>query len=226
MCGRFTLTVSSRVLADVFQTSFPEVSPRYNIAPTQQVLTVRGGGDGRATAPMRWGLIPHWAEDERIGHRLINARSETAPAKPAFRTAFHSCRCLIPADGFYEWQKTASGKAPHLIRRADGAPFAMAGLWSRWRRSDGEPPVESCTILTCPPNELVARLHDRMPVILPPGSWNRWLDSASDPVELTTFLAPAPADEMESYRVPRTVNDPRHDGPDCVRRLDEQASLW
>jgi putative SOS response-associated peptidase YedK len=227
MCGRFTLTVSGRVLAELFDVpEIDDLAPRYNIAPTQQVLIARVATDGELElTPVRWGLIPFWAKDEKIGARMINARGETVASKPAFRAAVKNRRCLVPADGFYEWRKTGSGKQPYLIRFADERPFAFAGLWERWRPDDADP-VDSCTIITTSPNELVADLHDRMPVILPPDRFTEWLDSdriADDRLE--ELLAPYPSDEMEAYPVSSRVNKPSNDDPECITPLD-QRSLW
>jgi putative SOS response-associated peptidase YedK len=218
MCGRFTLTVSARVLGELFAVPEPAgLAPRYNIAPTQQVLVARTGESGRELARVRWGLVPHWADDLSIGARMINARGETVASKPAFRSALKHRRCLIPADGFYEWKKVDAGKQPHLIRFADARPFAFAGLWERWLPSDGGGVVDSCTIITTTPNELVRSLHDRMPVILPPSAFDEWLrpEPLAAP-RLDELLAPHPAAEMEAFAVSRRVNSPAYDGPECI----------
>ncbi|HQP42154.1 MAG TPA: SOS response-associated peptidase [Thermoanaerobaculales bacterium] len=218
MCGRFTLTVSARVLGQLFDVPEPEgIVPRYNIAPTQQVLVARSAEGGRELTGVRWGLIPHWADDPSIGNRMINARGETVATKPAFRSAVKHRRCLIPADGFYEWQKAGAGKQPHLIRFADGRAFAFAGLWEGWRPRDGGVPVDSCTIVTTTPNRLVAALHDRMPVILPPAAFEEWLRPEPLPEpRLEELLAPYPDHEMEAFAVSRRVNSPAYDGPECA----------
>ena len=216
MCGRYTLTTPGDVLAPVLGLeSAPELAPRYNIAPSQQVPIVRAGpGRRRELAMVRWGLVPHWAKEAAIGNRLINARAETLGEKPAFRDSFRRRRCLIAADGFYEWQKLEQGKRPYLLRLADGSPFAFAGLWSSWRDPGSGDPLETCAIVTTTPNELAATVHDRMPVILPPAAFTAWLDPDSpSPVEL---LVPFPADRMTAFPVSRRVNDPSYDGPDCV----------
>jgi putative SOS response-associated peptidase YedK len=223
MCGRFTLTVSARVLADLFGVEdLPDIRPRYNIAPTQQILVVRGSGEAQPEfGEARWGLIPSWAKDAKLGARMINARAETVADKPAFRSAVRRRRCLIPSDGFYEWHKLAGGKQPYLIRFADGSPFAFAGLWERWHDPDGEA-VDSCTIITTTPNEVVAELHDRMPVILPQRHHDEWLRSAAvDRDRLDELLQPHPPAGMEAYPVSTRVNSPRNDDPDCVRRIDQ-----
>lgn len=227
MCGRYTLTVSARVLADVFDV--PEMAglqPRYNIAPTQPVVIVRATEAGdREMKMVRWGLIPFWAKEAKIGARMINARGETAASKPAFRAAVKSRRCLVPADGFYEWMKTGAGKQPHLIRFADQRPFAFAGLWERWRPADGEP-VESCTIITTTPNDLVSQIHDRMPVILPTTTHAEWLaPEPMAPPRLEQLLIPFSPDKMEAIPVSTRVNKPANDDPECMAPLDQQ-SLW
>ena len=220
MCGRFTLTVSGRVLAELFDVDdVPELEPRYNIAPSRQVLAARTGAAGaREVVPFRWGLIPSWADDEKIGNRMINARAEGVAARPSFRSAVRHRRCLVAADGFYEWRKVAGGKQPYLIRFADGRPFAFAGLWERWQR--GAEPVESCTIITTRPNDLVAELHDRMPVILARAHFAEWL--APEPLaaqRLDELLAPFPTEGMESFPVGRRVNSPGNDDPRCIEPL-------
>ncbi len=218
MCGRYTLTVSASVLAEVFAVDVPELRPRYNVAPTQTMGVVRlGRDDAPSWREARWGLIPSWAKDPTIGNRLINARAETAADKPSFRAAIRRRRCLVPADGFYEWRRSPDGKVPHLVRFADGRPFAFAGLWERWRDADGAT-VDSYTILTTRPNELVAGLHDRMPVILPPEVHDEWLAPAEiERDRLEALLAPHPPAGMETYPVSRRVNSPANDDPECVR---------
>ena len=221
MCGRFALIVDASVLADVFDVDPPrELQPRFNIAPTQTVPIVRAGKDGpRECALVRWGLVPSWAKDEKMGARMINARGETVAEKPSFRSAFKTRRCLIPADGFYEWVRTEDGKQPHFIHFGDARPFAFAGLWERWHKGPGEP-LETCTIITTTPNELLADLHDRMPVILPPDRYEEWLEPAPlDLDRLQEVLAPHPAEGMEAYPVSTYVNKPANDGPECIARL-------
>lgn len=167
---------------------------------------------------MRWGLIPRWAKDASIGNRLINARAETAAEKPSFREAFRRRRCLIPADGFYEWKKEADGKQPWLIRRMEGKGFAFGGLWERWNGPEG--PVESFTILTTSPNATVGPLHDRMPVIVAPAAFDLWLDPEVDgPLLLENILRPAPDDLLEAHPVSRLVNSPANDEPACIAPL-------
>jgi putative SOS response-associated peptidase YedK len=218
MCGRFTLTSPRKVLKEFLPLlDLPELQPRYNIAPTQPVLAVRQlPQSARPEAVnLRWGLVPHWADDLKIGYSLINARSETAASKPAFRDAFRDRRCLILADGFYEWQKLDGRKQPHHIRRKDGKPFAFAGLWERWRK--GDQPVESCTILTTDANELMRPLHDRMPVILDTSHFDRWLDPTMHaPAEVQTLLGPCPAGWLQAIPVSTHVNNPRNEDPHCI----------
>jgi putative SOS response-associated peptidase YedK len=221
MCGRYTLTVDAAVLAELFAIEpLTELGPRYNIAPTQKVPIVRPGAGGRREwATVRWGLIPSWAKEPTIGARLINARAETAADKPSFRAAFKHRRCLVPADGFYEWVKIGDGKRPHHIRFVDRRPFAFAGLWERWSPAQGEA-VESCTILTTSPNELIARLHDRMPVIVPRARFAEWLaESPLDAGAAAALLAPFPADGMEAVPVSARVSSPRNDDPGCLAEV-------
>ena len=213
MCGRYTLRTSAKELAEVFRVlDAPEISPRFNIAPTQLVLAVRQNG-AREFAQLRWGLVPAWADDPKIGYRMINARAESIATKPSFRNAFKSRRCLVVADGFYEWQKTdAKTKQPYLIHMKDDRPFAFAGLWEHW--DHGDKPIESCTIITTEANELMRPLHDRMPVIVAPDEYDRWLKDG--PIEL---LRPFPPEKMEAYPVSTIVNSPRNEKSECVDRL-------
>jgi putative SOS response-associated peptidase YedK len=220
MCGRFKLTMTPEVMAELFGIEDePALAPRYNIAPTQPVLTVRNDQQGqREWAIARWGLIPSWAKEISIGARMINARGETVAEKPSFRSAARKRRCLIPADGFYEWRKTETGKQPYLITFSDGRPFAMAGLWERWYQPDGEP-LESCTIITTRANQVVGELHERMPVILAPDLYDEWLLSTPlPPPRLQQLLVPHPDTGMEAYPISKRVNNPRNDDPSCIAR--------
>jgi putative SOS response-associated peptidase YedK len=198
--------------------SHPVLAPRYNIAPTQSVIVVGDDGE-RYLKQMRWGLIPSWAKDESIGNRMINARAETIAEKPAFRAALKKRRCLIPADGFYEWKKGETSKAPKqpfCIRLKSKEPFGFAGLWEHWTSPDGEE-VLSCTIITTEVNELLKEVHHRMPVILPREAEAVWLDpKIQDTDKLLPLLKPYPSDEMEFYPVDRIVNSPANDTPDCI----------
>src|SRR5918998_5606157 len=205
MCGRYTLSTPAGRLAEELQLdSTVEVPPSYNVAPTQQVAAVLEDEGGRRLEMLRWGLVRSWADDPDIGSRMINARAETAPEKPSFRRAFRGRRCLIPADGFYEWKRTNGSKQPYYIHMKEGRPFAFAGLWESWKDEDG-PEIRSCTILTTRPNPLAGEIHDRMPVILAPDTYDVWLDPASEGDELTGLLAPYPEEEMEAYPVSRFV---------------------
>jgi putative SOS response-associated peptidase YedK len=224
MCGRYTLSSPTDLLADLLElSSVPELAPRYNIAPTQEAAVVRGGGETgvRSLDLLRWGLIPFWAKDSGIGSRMINARAETVAEKPSYRASFKRQRCLVPADGFYEWQATGGRKQPFYFRFEGGGPFALAGLWDRWEKGEGEP-VETFTILTTEPNEIVAPVHQRMPVILDHEGMAIWLDPAiEDPEQLTQLLGPFPAAGMEAYPVSTYVNSPGNDTPRCIEPLVE-----
>jgi putative SOS response-associated peptidase YedK len=220
MCGRFTLAASPRALQELFPLfDLADLEPRYNVAPTQPVLAVRAGADGQPElARLRWGLVPGWADDPSIGNRLINARAETAAEKPAFRTAFRRRRCLVLADGFYEWQKLDGRKQPYYFRMRQGEPFAFAGLWERWEK--GGEPLETCTLLTTDANEVVRPVHDRMPVILPRTAFGEWLDGSVQAVpELQAILRPYPGAEMVGYPISARVNNPRNEGAMCVAPL-------
>lgn len=225
MCGRFTVTVSASVLASVFDLDLPlQFEPRYNVAPTQVVPVIRTGRSGRREwAPCRWGLIPAWAKDPAIGNRMINARSETAADKASFRRALAVRRCLIPADGFYEWAKTPGGKQPYHLRFSDRRVFSLAGLWERWDKGpDG--PVDSFTILTTAPNAVAAAVHDRMPVIVAPDDRDDWLDPAPLAADRREkIFAPFPADGMKAVPVSKRVNSPANDDPECLEELAESV---
>ena len=222
MCGRYTLTPEPHELQLLLDLGpFTHiVQPRYNIAPTQPVPIVKDPNT-RAVELYRWGLVPFWAKDLDIGSRLINARAETAAQKPAFRAAFKYRRCLILADGFYEWKKEqqSNAKTPYLFKLKDDAPFTFAGLYEHW-----EPPVggelHTCTILTCEPNELVGQMHSRMPVMLDAEARWRWLDPELDQRSLQALLKPYPADEMKAYPVSKAVNSPGNDTPDVVEPVE------
>jgi putative SOS response-associated peptidase YedK len=218
MCGRFTLTASTERVVEFFGLAeVPVLPPRYNIAPTQPVLAVRrDGADPPRAVLLRWGLIPSWAKEARIGNQMINARSETAAEKPAFRTPLRRRRCLIPADGFYEWQKCGKSKQPYCIRRTGDRLFAFAGLWDRWQGDEG--PVETCTILTTDANDLVRPIHERMPIILPESAFAGWLDPAlQDPAKVLPLLQPLPAEQLHPFPVSSWVNDPHHDDARCLQ---------
>jgi putative SOS response-associated peptidase YedK len=222
MCGRFTLRTPLQRLVEqfLFDLQPADLPPRFNIAPTQRVSAVRvlDPVRGREYAQLHWGLIPSWATERAIASRLINARSETVAEKPAFRRAFRQRRCLVLADGYYEWQKTdvPGRKQPYYIRLRDDRPFGLAGLWETWQDPDGTR-LETCTIITTAANELTRPIHPRMPVILAPHDYTDWLDPrAADRAVLTRLLRPYAATAMEAYPVSTSVNNPRHDAPDCV----------
>lgn len=221
MCGRFTLVTPGESLAVQFDLpAAPQMAPRYNIAPTQPVAVVRVNDAGqRELAHVHWGLIPAWAKDPGMGARMINARSETVAEKPAFRAAFKYRRCLVPADGFYEWQKLNGKKQPIYIRAQDGGVLAIAGIWERWMSPDGSE-IESCSLLTTGPNELLQPIHDRMPVIISPADYEAWLDpQAQQAAALQPLLRPYPAALMTTYPVSLLVNSPYNDSVECIRPL-------
>jgi putative SOS response-associated peptidase YedK len=228
MCGRYTLTSPGEVVAEIFELiDVPEVLPRYNLAPTQEAAVVRvvAPGAPRTLDLLRWGLIPTWAQDPTIGNRMINARAESAAEKPAYRDSFRRRRCLVPANGFYEWKRHGKLKQPHLIRRRDRLPFAFAGLWSSWRDAENPAVVETFTILTTAPNDLLRGIHDRMPVILGPGAYAAWLDPANrDSASLQALLVPASAEGWEAVPVSTRVNSPAHDAPDCIEPLTAEPA--
>jgi putative SOS response-associated peptidase YedK len=217
MCGRFTITLDPADLQQELDLSnMPsEWRPRYNVAPTQEIPIVNDAQD-RNVKMMHWGLIPFWAKEKSIGVRMINARSETLSEKPAFRQAFIHRRCLVLADGFYEWQRKdpTAPKVPMYFQLKDSKPFAFAGLWENWHETP-EKDLLSCTIITCSPNELVAKIHDRMPVILDKQNCWKWLEE-KDPIKLQGMLSPYPAEKMQAYTVGRYVNNPKVDSAECI----------
>ena len=218
MCGRFTLTVDPADLQDAFGLSEPPPAgllPRYNIAPSQAVAVVANTGGGKLEL-FRWGLIPSWAKDEKIGYKLINARAETLREKPSFRAALKRRRCLVLADGFYEWKRAGQSKVPMYLTLKDGRPFAFAGLWETWKSPEGKL-IRSCTIITTAPNALVEKIHDRMPAILPPPARAAWLAPDELPAEqVLPLLKPLAAAQMKAIAVSSLVNNPRFDSPECV----------
>lgn len=218
MCGRFALEATGEEVASAFDLQeTPQLAPRYNIAPTQPVAAVRlhPHSGARELTHFHWGLIPSWSKDHKIGSRMINARSETVAEKPSFRAAFKRRRCLIPASGFYEWQKLASGKQPTYIHPKEAPMFALAGLWETWHSSDGGE-IDSCTILTTSPNELMRPIHNRMPVILEPEDFEMWLDPGPSPTDALHLLRPFSPEKMATYPVSTFVNSPRNEGPECI----------
>lgn len=216
MCGRFYLDTIQEALLEHFQLDdAPNLIPRFNIAPSQDIAVVRAGGHGRELAMLHWGLVPSWSKEEKTHYSMINARAETAATKPAFRSAYRQRRCLIPASGFYEWQPGKHGKQPYCIRPTGDGLFAFAGLWEHWE-GEGKT-VVSCTILVTDANELLAPIHDRMPVILDPADYNAWLDPHQhDPAALSELLKRYPAAMMRAYPVSRRVNNPINDDPACI----------
>lgn len=218
MCGRILLTSSGRELAEAFDLAeAPELSPRFNIAPSQSVGTLTSVSGQRAFSLRRWGLIPAWAKDPSVGYRMINARSETASEKPAFRDALRRRRCIVPANGFYEWARSGREREPHWFRTRSDPFMAMAGLWERWTSRDSDDVIESFSILTTDANASVCTVHDRMPVLLRREDFDRWLDPAvEDPEALRPLLAPCPDDWLVGQPVSPRVNDPRNDDPACL----------
>lgn len=219
MCGRYAQRTDPKKLAKEFKvTEVPAVEPRYNIAPTQDILAVYESPDGREMTFYKWGLIPSWSKDSSMGTRLINARSETVSEKPAFRGAFKQRRCIIPADGFYEWQRTAGTKQPFFFRMRDEKPFGFAGLWERWEGEGGKV-INSCAILTTEANEVLQPVHDRMPVILHPDDYALWLGGDARELDhIKEMLRPYPAEEMVGHAVGASVNSPRNQGAALIER--------
>ncbi len=233
MCGRFTLHTEKDLLARRFQVDLDcveSLAPRYNIAPTQPILTVRTQERARRAEMMHWGLVPSWAKDRSTLPKMINARTETIASKPAYRDSFRRQRCLIPADGFYEWQPYPGpmrGKTPYWISLQSGEPFALVGLWAEWRDpyEIDAPPLRSCTIVTAPAHRLIASIHDRMPVILPRQAEDAWLDPALDgkPEALRALLQPIPGEALRTRPVSKRVNSTRNDGPELIQPSDEPS---
>jgi putative SOS response-associated peptidase YedK len=230
MCGRFTLRAPASVIAEQFSLfEVPLLKPRFNIAPTQPVPVVRmnpqqpasqQAGQQRQFVFLHWGLVPSWAQDPAIGNRMINARAETAAEKPSFRTALRRRRCLVVADGFYEWQKTGRTRQPMFIHMRDDRPFALAGLWESWEGADHSS-LESCTILTTAANDLIRPIHDRMPVILGAEDYAQWLDpGVQKPEPILPLLRSYPSEPMETYPVSMWVNSPARDDEKCLERLE------
>lgn len=224
MCGRLTLSTPARVVAEHFEIAeVPSLTPRYNIAPGQPIAVVRR----RRAAPERalemrlWGLVPAWASDPRLGAQLVNARAETVARKRAYRDAFRRRRCLVPADGFYEWQpRGRNPRQPYHVTPREAELFAIAGLYERWAGC-GDAPLDTCTLITTEANDRLRPVHGRMPVLLPPEAWSTWLDpEAGDPDALQALLRPSPDDSLELRPVGLRVNDTRHDDPECIRPVE------
>lgn len=225
MCGRFALSKSDRIdWAQFGVRRGPMLPPHWNIGPGRPVAAVRHGDQGIEAAMLRWGLIPFWAKDPSIGNRLSNARAESVHEKPSFRAAFSTRRCLIPADGFYEWQATgAKKKQPWFVSRRDGDVFAIAGLWERWTPTTGDA-VESCAVLTMHANALMAPIHERMPVIITPSDYAAWLSPDTTVARAQQLLAPWASTDWTAHRVSTRVNAPAHDDAACVAPLADDAS--
>ncbi len=225
MCARYNIENDIRALARNLRATLPESAanqlelPNFNVTPTQVIPAVTLNGERKVQA-LQWGLLPVWAKDPRMGSRMINARSETIADKPAFRNAFETRRCLIPASGFYEWTGAKSPKQPWLIQSADGDLLVMAGLWETHREFG-----QTCTIVTCEPSRWMTQYHNRMPVVLEAGSWNVWLDPAADPAELHSLMVPAGENVLASYPVSKDVNNPRNNRPDLVEAVPLNATL-
>ncbi len=222
MCGRYNLITDAEAFIDAFQVvNQIQWRPRYNIAPSQEVPAIRQESGGRKAVLLRWGLIPHWARDVKFGYRTINARAETVADKPAFRSAFRKRRCLIPATGFYEWQKLGKHKQPYNIRVKGTELFAFAGLWELWQSPEGQQ-VESCTIIVTEANEALRAIHDRMPVILDPEDYDAWLDPGlQDAGCLHRLLKPYPSERMETWPVSSRIGSPSNDDPGLLEPLEK-----
>lgn len=225
MCGRFVQAQDPVDYARYFLAEPLSVAeapaPSYNVAPTDRVYAVAEHEGQRQLGTFRWGLVPWWAKDVGIGSRHINARAETVDTQPAFKDSFARKRCLVPADGFFEWERRPKGKLPHYVFRPDGAPLALAGLWASWRDPRTDERLTTCTIVTTEPNELVAELHDRMPVVLPEAHWDRWLDREfDDPAALKAMLVPVADDALDEHPVSTLVNSVRNNLPECIVPLE------
>ena len=220
MCGRYAMSVSAEEIEEIFDIRLPTQvpwEPSYNVAPTQKAPVVALDAEGECALRLhRWGLVPRWARDPSIGARAINARSDSVADKPMFRSAFTSRRCLVPATGFYEWRKAAEAKVPMFIHPVRATIFVFAGLWEAWTPPDGGAALRTFTILTGDPNELLASMHDRMPVILPPAAWKTWLDRETSADALRELLAAHPSVPMRAHAVSTLVNSPSHDGPELI----------
>jgi putative SOS response-associated peptidase YedK len=227
MCGRFLNKLPAAEIARMFDTknALPNYPARFNIAPTDPVLVVRFNQktNERSLDALRWGLVPHWAKDLKFGARCINARAETVQTTPAFRDAFERRRCIIPASGFYEWQKNGTTKTPYAIVPNDAPLFAFAGLWENWRdkaAGDGAEWIRTCAIITGPPNEVVSPIHDRMPVILPQEAWARWLgEEEAGKDELQSLLKPYPAERMRTHSISTRVNSVKNDDAGLIEPM-------
>ena len=222
MCGRFTQERPASELADIFAAEplVDDPGPRFNVAPTDEVLVVVQREERRAITAYRWGLVPHWSTDLRTGSRMFNARAETLTTSPAFRDAFKRRRCLVPAESFYEWKREGTIRQPYRVVRDDGLPLVFAGLWAGWKDPSSAEVRRTCTIVTTTPNDAMGGLHDRMPALIADDAWDRWLHpSAADPSELFAMLQPTDEIGLRIYAVNRDVNDVRRDGPALIEPL-------
>lgn len=223
MCGRYAFFSPAEAVRRLFALdAVPEFAPRYNIAPTQDVAAVRAmAAGGRTMVLLHWGLVPRWARERAIGNRMINARAETLAEKPAFRDAFRRRRCLVVADGWYEWQAAPGGRQPWFIRARDAGPIAFAGLWERWTDPADGTSLESCTLVTTDATAELRRIHDRMPVVMPQEHWPRWLDpGCADTAALAAILGPADPARFEAWPVSRAVNSPRNEGAELIEPVE------
>jgi putative SOS response-associated peptidase YedK len=219
MCGRFTLNLSPDQLAVAFGIPASSITPRYNIAPSQQIAVIRNFSGERHLGYIRWGLVPSWADDISIGYKLINARSETVFEKNSFKRAIRTRRCLVPASGFIEWKHSGNEKTPFYITMTNNNPMAFAGIWEQWKAPDHSV-LETCAILTTAANHLMESIHDRMPVILHPQEYSLWLDrEVSEPESLKQLFKPYPAEVMQACQVSSLVNNPKNDTEDCITPL-------
>jgi len=228
MCGRFTQERPASDLADIFAAEplADDPGPRFNVAPTDDVLVVVQREERRAITAYRWGLVPHWSTDLKTGSRMFNARAETLTTSPAFRDAFKRRRCLVPVDSFYEWKREGTVRQPYRVVREDGRPLALAGLWAGWKDPATEQVRRTFTIVTTTPNEAMVNLHDRMPVLVPEDGWDRWLHpTAAEPGELLAMLQPTDDVALRIYPVNRYVNDVRREGPELIEPLLEVSAV-
>jgi putative SOS response-associated peptidase YedK len=227
MCGRFVQTQSAETYAEYFSVDAirtDPIPPSWNVAPTDRVYAIAEHDEERLLGTFEWGLVPWWANDRKIAAKHINARVETIAERPAFRDSFREKRCIVPADGFYEWEKKPKGKLPHYIYRTGGKPMALAGLWASWRDPETDERHRTCTIVTGQPNDLVARLHDRMPVILPPASWGAWLDpSIEDPSTIQVLLKAIDSPDLSEHAVSTLVNKVTNNLPELIDPLETGA---
>jgi putative SOS response-associated peptidase YedK len=227
MCGRFTQERPASELAEIFgaEPLVDDPGGHYNVAPTDDALVVVQREERRAITAYRWGLIPHWATDAKVGSKMFNARAETLTTSPAFRDAFKRKRCLVPVDSFYEWKREGTVRQPYRIVQDDHSPLALAGLWAGWKDPATDTVRRTFTIITSRPNEALTDLHDRMPVIIPKTAWARWLDpDPADPGELLALLEPSDDVVLDIYAVPRFVNDVRRDGPELIEPLEPASA--